>query len=58
MAKGLVNEKLIDDRLYNLFKVRMRLGHFDPPGPLQNIPTSAICSEESRQIAAAGKSLS
>lgn len=27
-----------------LFKVRMRLGHFDPKGPLQTFPESDICS--------------
>eukprot|EP00729_Bicosta_minor_P007402 gene7402-837_t len=32
--------------LSNLYKVRMRLQHFDPPGPLQQIKPSAICTEE------------
>ena len=43
--KKLINEADIDKRLANLFKVRMRLGHFDPPGPLQNFSTSDICSQ-------------
>ena len=30
LGKNLIDEKLIDARLFNLFKVRMRLGHFDP----------------------------
>lgn len=30
LDKKLIDEKLIDARLFNLFKVRMRLGHFDP----------------------------
>jgi hypothetical protein len=46
LADGLINESLIDSRLKNLFKVRMRLQHFDPPGPLQDIPASAICTKE------------
>jgi beta-glucosidase-like glycosyl hydrolase len=30
-----------------LFRIRMRLGHFDPDGPLQQIPYEDICSNES-----------
>ena len=45
---GLIDEALIDARLSNLFRVRMRLQHFDPPGPLQRVPTSAICPPEVR----------
>jgi len=41
----LIDEALIDTRLANLFKVRMRLGHFDPPGPLQEFPLSDVCSQ-------------
>jgi beta-D-xylosidase 4 len=51
---GLINDKLIDTRLANLFRVRMRLQHFDPPGPLQKIPTSAICTKETAAIARDG----
>ena len=54
LAMGLINETLIDSHLKALFKVRMRLQHFDPPGPLQTIPTSAICTEETAAIARAG----
>ena len=36
----------LDARLRMLFRVRMRLGHFDPLGPLDAIPPSAICDEE------------
>ena len=49
-APGLINESLIDARLANLFRVRMRLGHFDPPGPLQvvrsvaaHMPCPGVC---------------
>lgn len=38
----------------NLFKVRMRLGHFDPPGPLQQISPSDICSNESIAVSMEG----
>ena len=45
LTKGLITEADIDVRLKNLFKVRMRLGHFDPEGPLQQFPMSDVCSE-------------
>ena len=51
---GLLNVSTIDARLSNLFRVRMRLQHFDPSGPLQSIPTSAICTPEAAAIAADG----
>ena len=54
LQMGLINETLIDSRLKNLFRVRMRLQHFDPVGPLQDIPTSAICTEETAAIARDG----
>lgn len=54
LALGLINETLIDTHLKALFKVRMRLQHFDPPGPLQEIQTSAICTEQTAAIARAG----
>ena len=52
--QGLVDEALIDARLTNLFKVRMRLQHFDPPGPLQQIPVSDVCSDRAAAIARDG----
>ena len=37
----------IDARLMMLWKVRLRLGHFDPVGPLDLIkPATTICTEE------------
>ena len=54
LAKGLITEALIDTRLKNLFKVRMRLQHFDPIGPLQEISPSAICTAEHKAIARDG----
>ena len=45
LAKGVITVADIDARMSKLFKVRMRLGHFDPPGPLQKImPNTTICS--------------
>jgi beta-glucosidase-like glycosyl hydrolase len=44
----------IDTRLKYLFRMRIRLGHFDPPGPLQQIPTSAICTPETIELARDG----
>jgi beta-glucosidase-like glycosyl hydrolase len=39
----------IETRITNLFMVRLRLGHFDPEGPLQQIsPAEHICSTEGR----------
>jgi len=52
LDQGLIDEALIDERLVNLFKVRLRLGHFDlsfdpsnPSGPLDTIPSDAVCSD-------------
>ena len=46
LDKKLVTEADFDKRLAMLFKVRMRLSHFDPLGPLDRIPDSVICSKE------------
>lgn len=54
LTKGLITEADIDERLALLFKVRMRLGHFDPAGPLSKIPTSVICSDYAKAIARDG----
>jgi len=45
MDKGLVSEQLVDKRLKFLFRVRMRLQHFDPPGFLQSIKPDVVCSD-------------
>merc|ERR1719336_1179634 len=45
LNKGVITEDDIDERLRMLFKVRMRLSHFDPIGPLNAIPESTICSD-------------
>jgi len=50
LNKSLIDEELIDARLFNLFKVRMRLGHFDPPGPLQEFKMDDVCSDYAQQL--------
>ena len=54
LDKGVINEADLDARLRMLFRVRMRLGHFDPAGPLQRIPISVICSEGAKELARDG----
>jgi beta-D-xylosidase 4 len=48
----------VDTALRHLFTVRMKLGHFDAPGPLQQIPETVICSAEHKAVARAGASQS
>ena len=61
LDKGLITEADVDRRLRMLFRVRMRLSHFDPPGPLDAIGTDVICSDYalalSRDGAAQGATL-
>ena len=52
--QGLIDDALIDARLAHLFKVRFRLQHFDPPGPLQDISIEEVCSESHASTAAEG----
>ena len=52
--KKLITDADIDARLKMLFRVRMRLGHFDPEGPLQQIAPSEVCSAAHREIARDG----
>jgi len=54
LDKKVITEKDLDDRLKLAFRVRMRLSHFDPLGPLNEIPASAACSAENQAIARAG----
>ena len=60
-AQSALDQKLItladiDARLAKLFRVRVRLQHFDPPGPLQAIPPSAVCSDYAKALAREGVS--
>ena len=45
LDKKVISEEDIDARLKMLFRVRMRLSHFDPTGPLNSISASEICSD-------------
>lgn len=45
LDQKLITEADIDLHLAALFKVRMRLGHFDPVGPLQDFPITDVCSK-------------
>ena len=54
LEKKLITEDDIDTRLKYLFRMRLRLGHFDPDGPLQMIPKEAICTSETIELARDG----
>jgi beta-glucosidase-like glycosyl hydrolase len=45
LNQSLITEADIDERLRMLFRVRFRLSHFDPIGPLDKIPIDVICSD-------------
>ena len=46
LSKGLITEEDLNDRLAMQLRMRMRLSHFDPLNPLNEIPRSVICSLE------------
>lgn len=54
LDKGVIAEKDLDDRLKFAFRMRMRLNHFDPVGPLDKIPASEACSQASQDAAREG----
>jgi hypothetical protein len=49
-----VTEAQLDVLLKRLFRVRLRLGHFDPPTALQTIPLSDVCSPYAVELARDG----
>jgi beta-glucosidase-like glycosyl hydrolase len=49
-----ITEADMDERLNMLFKVRLRLSHFDPVGPLQSIGQDQICSDENKATSMEG----
>jgi pre-mRNA-splicing factor SYF2/beta-D-xylosidase 4 len=51
LDQKLITEADIDEHLRVLFKVRMRLGHFDPVGPLQGFPLTDVCSQYAIDLA-------
>jgi len=54
LQKGLITLADIDLRLSFLFRMRFRLGHFDPLGPLNEIPLDTVCSEFGQALAKDG----
>jgi len=55
LDQSLVTEADIDERLYYLFRIRMRLSHFDPTGPLDEIKAEdTICTDYSINLARDG----
>lgn len=54
LASGLIDEALLDARLANLLRVRLRLGHFDPPSAIHAVPPSAVCTRAHVELAADG----
>lgn len=55
LNSSLISEADIDQRLMMLWRVRLRLGHFDPISPLDNImPSETVCTESSVAISMQG----
>ena len=54
LNQKLISEKDIDARLKMLWRVRLRLSHFDPLGVLNSIPPSVVCSDEAIELARDG----
>jgi uncharacterized repeat protein (TIGR01451 family) len=54
LDQKLITEADIDKRLFYLFRVRMRLAHFDPPSALTRIPPSAACTDAHKEAARDG----
>ena len=54
LNSGDITESDIDTVLTRLFKVRIRLGHFDPPGALQTIGLDQICNPYAIELARDG----
>ncbi|RXS90480.1 glycoside hydrolase family 3 C-terminal domain-containing protein [Geobacillus sp. PK12] len=52
LEEGLLTEKDLDEALKNTFRVRFRLGEFDPPqrNPYSFIPESRLCCEEHSRL--------
>ena len=46
LDKGVITEADLDARLEKAFRVRMRLAHFDPVGPLDSYGAADVCTEE------------
>ena len=51
---GNITEADIDVVLKRLFRVRLRLGHFDPPGVLQTLGNDQVCNPYTDEVARDG----
>lgn len=53
LEKGLIAQKHVDEALRNIFKVRFRLGQFDPKdlNPYANITKAKLCCKEHNDLA-------
>ena len=54
LADGNITEADMDTVLKRLFRVRLRLGQFDPPGPLQQIGIDQVCNTYTAEVARDG----
>ncbi len=54
IQQGLASVGDLDTALRHTLGVRFRLGHFDPPGPLQSIQESVICDPAAIELARDG----
>ena len=54
LNESLITESDIDTVLRRLFRVRIRLGHFDPDGALQTIGPDQVCMPSSLELARDG----
>ena len=56
---SLITPALIDERVTNLFRIRFRVGQFDPPGPLDKITNATtVCTDYALELARSGVSQS
>ena len=53
--QSLVTMDDVDTAIRQSFGVRMRLGHFDQPGPLQKVEQSVLCDPDAIELARDGK---
>ena len=51
LDKGVIIQQDFDDRIKLAFRMRVRLNHFDPKGPLDKTASSEACSQASQDAA-------
>ena len=54
LSGGQITQADIDTVLTRLFRVRIRLGQFNPPGPLQKIGAESVCNGYALELARDG----